>query len=237
MNHPAAINSSTNLPPKLLWLLVEKDWHFMRWPIALYLWAGCMALVMLAAQSEAAFYAGAILLITILMSISIHLPMLTVITERTEKTLAFIMSLPITAKDYTIAKVISNASIFFVPWLLILLATLLVLAKVPTLPDGLIPFALIIFMQIWVNAMFILSAALITESQSWAIVTIVATNLIFQGVMYGASHAAGIAAHMKGAVVVWSADALLILLAQSLAIVLSMLLTFWAQSRKTDFVV
>ena len=63
-----------------------------------------VALLLVSNGGEGSFYAGCILLFTVLISLGIHLAMLTVVEERTQQTLPFVMSLPISPRDYTVAK-------------------------------------------------------------------------------------------------------------------------------------
>ena len=75
--------------------LILKDWYFNRGVILFYLVAGVGALALVGfAVNSGMFYMGSILLITALIGLGIHLTMATVVNERKEKTLPFIMSLP-----------------------------------------------------------------------------------------------------------------------------------------------
>lgn len=216
--------------------LVFKDWYFMRWAIASYLALGGVALFLVSNGGEGSFYAGCILLFTVLISLGIHLAMLTVVEERTQQTLPFVMSLPISARDYTMAKVLANLLIFLVPWATMLIGALGVIAGRAAIEDGLIPYTVIILTWILVGYILILAVALVSESQVWAIAAMVVSNLAFQAVLYGVSHVPSIAATMKGDVAVWSPAAVGLLLAELAAVALLLGLTFFLQSRKTDFI-
>src|SRR6476469_7388795 len=123
--------------------LILKDWDLLRGTLLLYLAAGAVALVLVAKGSEATFYAGSILIITILFALGIHVAMVTVVVERTEHTLPFVMTLPLSLKEYTTAKIVANLLIFLIPWTAITLGTFAVLAGRPGYPAGLIPFSLL----------------------------------------------------------------------------------------------
>jgi ABC-2 type transport system permease protein len=216
--------------------LVLKDWHFMRWAIAAYLALGGVALFLVSNGGEGSFYAGSVLLFSILISLGIHLVMATVVEERAQHTLPFVMSLPISPRDYTFAKLLANLLIFLIPWTALVLGTLGVIAGRGAIQDGLIPFATILLTWILVGYCLVLAVALVSESQAWAIAAIVVTNLAFQGVLYGVSHMPSIAATMKSEVAVWSQAAVGLIAAELAAAVLLIALTFFLQSRKTDFV-
>jgi ABC-2 type transport system permease protein len=149
--------------------LVLKDWHFQRSAIAGYLAAGGVALFLTGIGSEGSFYAGTVLLITILITLGIHLAMATVVTERTEQTLPFIMSLPISPREYTTAKILANVVIFMIPWLTLVIGTIAVIAGRSAVPDGLIPFSTVILTEIFAAYMIVLSVAIVSESTAWTI--------------------------------------------------------------------
>jgi ABC-2 type transport system permease protein len=215
--------------------LILKDWELMRGTILLYLAAGAVALGLVAAGSEGTFYAGSILTITVLIALGIHLAMATVVVERTEQTLAFVMTLPISLKEYTAAKILANLLIFLIPWTAITLGTFAVLAGRAGFPAGLIPFSLLVLMEIFASYCLILAVALVSESQGWTIGATVFGELALQGVLYYVSHEPTINATMKGNRIVWSPPALHLLLGEVATILLLLGLTFWFQSRKTDF--
>jgi ABC-2 type transport system permease protein len=215
--------------------LILKDWHLLRGTLLLYLAAGAVALGLVAKGSEATFYAGSILVITVLIALGIHLAMATVVVERTEQTLPFVMTLPISLNDYTAAKILANLLVFLIPWTAITLGTFAVLAGRTGYPAGLIPFSLLVLMEIFASYCLILAVALISESQGWTIGATVFGELALQGVMYYVSHEPTIAATMKGNRIVWSPPALHLLLGEVATILLLLGLTFWFQSRKTDF--
>jgi ABC-2 type transport system permease protein len=215
--------------------LVLKDWYFLRPAIITYLLAGVGAIMLLRAGSEGLFYAGSILLITILITVGIHLIFATVVAERAEHTLPFVMSLPISAAEYTTAKIVANLLIFLVPWVTLILGTLTIIGLTPDIPDGLIPFVVLLFTQILVGYCLLLAVALVSESTGWTIVALVVGNLSFQFFMYAVSHIEGIASSMKGALAVWNQPALLLLAGQVGAVGLMLVLTFYLQGRKTDF--
>ncbi|MEP7325007.1 MAG: ABC-2 transporter permease [Gemmatimonadota bacterium] len=214
--------------------LVLKDWYFQRGVLLSYTLAGIASLWLLSLGSEGAFYAGSVLLVTIVISLGIHLIMVTVINERKEQTLPFVMSLPISYREYTAAKVVANLVIFLVPWTVITAGSCAVVV-VTGIPDGLIPFVILVFTQLFAGYILTLAAAVITESVGWTIGAMVFGNLFIQYFMYAVSHNQAIAAGMKGTSVAWSWPAVSIMGAEVGVIVLLLALTFYMQARKKDF--
>ncbi len=215
--------------------LIHKDWYLNRLAISAYVAAGLLAVAAIGAGTQASFYAGSILLITALITTGIHLAMVTVVEERREHTLPFVMSLPISTTEYTTAKILANMVIFSLAWGVLFVGTLGVIAARAALPDGLIPFATVILVYLFASYCLTLTVALISESLGWTIGAMVLGNLLLQGVMYGVSNAPGIASGMKSEAIVWRQPIAGVLGVEIAAILLMLALTFYLQSRKTDF--
>ena len=213
--------------------LILKDWYFLRYPILGYLVGGALSLALVRFGGKGASFAGSILLLTILISVGIHLAMLTVVNERKEQTLSFVMSLPISAQEYTIAKILANVLIFLVPFGTLLVGALTLL----WIDDagGMIPFTTIILTEIFASYCLVLGVALVSESQNWTIGAIVVGNLSLNGILYHASHVPSIAVAMKGHAVVWNRAPVTLLIVEIAAIGLLLGLTLFFQGRKTDF--
>ncbi len=73
-----------------------------------------------------------------LIVLNIFLVMQGVAQERKEKTMLFILSLPVSAMDYTMAKVMATGIAFGVPWLVLTAATAITIVVSP-IPDGVLP--------------------------------------------------------------------------------------------------
>jgi len=214
--------------------LIYKDWYFNRFAITAYVAAGLLSLVALALGGEAGFYAGSILLITVLVAVGAHMAMIAV-TERRDQTLAFVMTLPISTLEYTTAKIVGNLMIFFAAWTTLLVGTVAVIAGRQALPDGLIPFAIVVLFQLFAGYCLMLSVALVSESQGWTIGALVLGNLLLNGVIFAVSNAPGVGANMKSDSIVWSQPIVGVLWAEVAAILFLLGLTFYLQTRKTDF--
>jgi ABC-2 type transport system permease protein len=215
--------------------LVAKDWSFQRLWIAVASVVGLAALAMLLSPSGGLFYVGAVLLVTVVVTIGIYLAFLTVIHERTQGMLPFVMSLPIGVREYTMAKLVANLVMFLIPWAVIGTgATAVVLAR-DAVPDGLLPYAVILLLHLIAGYVLTLGAALISESEGWTIAVAGAVNLAFQGFMYWTSHLPDVAATISGPVPVWTTSIRWLIVAELLAVAVILWITWVWQSRKTDF--
>lgn len=222
---------NTALVKKLIW----KDWELHCTIIMMYVLFSLLCLALVAYPSEAAFGVGSILLITVIISLGIHMVMSNVMGERNGQTLPFIMSLPIGVKEYTASKLIGSLLIFAVPWLVGVMAACALILTRQTLPDGLLPYTVVMLTALLVNACLLLGVSLVTESLGGTIVAIVIGNLGFQAFLFWVSKLPEITRSIRADQVIWNRTALSLLVAEGLAIALILGLTFWFQARKKDF--
>jgi ABC-2 type transport system permease protein len=215
-------------------LLILKDWYLHRWAIFSSLAAGAISLGIVATGGKAAFFIGLILLVTTIIAVGSMLVTSTIVEERKQQTLAFVMSLPISYREYTAAKVLGNLFIFLVPWLTLVFGSIALLVFSPK-AQGLIPFVVIMSMEMLVSTCLVLAVAVISESQGWTIGAIMVGNLALNVVGYFVAHVPGIAKGMEGPAVQWSPAASFLLLGEIAAMALLLGLTFFLQSRKKDF--
>ncbi|HZI58822.1 MAG TPA: ABC-2 transporter permease [Verrucomicrobiae bacterium] len=215
--------------------LMLKDWYLQRWTIAASLAAGAVTLAIILSGNKAAFYIGLLLLITVVISVGAHLAISTMVLERKEQTLSFVMSLPISYREYTAAKILVNLVLFLIPWLALVLGSFAIILLAPGLPHGLLPYVAIMATEILVSTSFIVSVALISESQGWTVAAIIAGNLALNVVGYFVAHIGSIARTMGEATVQWSPAGIFVLVAEFAAIALLLGFTFFLQSRKKDF--
>ena len=103
--------------------LILKDWYLQRWAILASLAGVVATLGIVASGGKLKFLLGLILLIMVIISIGAHMAVSTVVNQRKEQTLSFEMSLPISYREYTAAKIWGNLIIFLVPWLTMLLGS------------------------------------------------------------------------------------------------------------------
>jgi ABC-type Na+ efflux pump permease subunit len=216
-------------------ILMFKDWYLQRWSVAASLLGGVVALGIVCTGGNAAFFMGLLLLITCLIAVGAQLAVATMVNERKEQTLAFVMSLPISYREYTVAKLLGTLLVFMVPWLVLVLGSLALFAVPHGVPHGLLPFAIIMSTEILVSTCLVVCTALVTESQGWTVAAIMVGNIAINVIGYFVAHVAGIAKGMGGSTVSWSSAASTVLLSEFALIALFLILTFFFQSRKIDF--
>src|SRR5271163_1620437 len=97
--------------------LILKDWYLQRWMMFASLLTGAVTLgaVAAAGSSEISIILGVVVLATILIGMGAVI-MSTIVTERKQQTLPFVMSLPISYLEYTTSKTLGSLLIFLVLW-------------------------------------------------------------------------------------------------------------------------
>jgi len=214
--------------------LILKDWYLQRWAILASL-AGIVAtLGIIATGGKVAFLIGLVVLIMVIISIGAQMAVATIVTERKEQTLPFVMSLPISYREYTACKIWGNLLIFLVPWLIMVVGSCGLLLLSPS-SRGLLPYAVIMSTEILLSTCLILAVALITESLGWTVAAIMIGNLAVNGIGYVVAHIAGIAKGMWGSTIQWSGAASALLLGEFATIALLLGVTSFVQSKKKNF--
>jgi hypothetical protein len=94
--------------------LVFKDWYLCRLTFSLVVAAGAVCVGLLYLGRSGASFVGLIGALTAAILLSILTPIQTIVNERKQQSLAFVMSLPISPAQYTMAKVLGNFSVFLV---------------------------------------------------------------------------------------------------------------------------
>lgn len=224
--------SQLNMP--LIKLLVAKDWRLFERQLAIYVVGGIVALCLLGMATNWSFYLGSLLLILVLICASCFSISTSILVERKEQTLGFVMSLPVTPLDYYLAKLIGNLVTFLVPFLVMLAGTMLVIFYTQ-LPNGLVPFALLIFGHVLLAYAVSLSVAMAVESEGWNTFAMIGSMLLINPFIMLMGQLPVIRQNVETGNIVFGPIVSSILLVQLLASVAVLVATGWAHCRKKSF--
>lgn len=225
-NHPAL-----NMP--VIKQLIYKDWYLNRKLLAVYIGGGILSLSILS-LGQWQFFMGSIMFITMLVALGNHQLSVTMINERKEQTLAFVMSLPVSPADYAMAKFLSNMVLFFVPWLFLVTITTLVILLTP-LPDGLLAFTLLVCVLIAVNHCICWTVTMCTETEGSFLIVMIGLNCMLNPALYFLASSPEIGGFSQGNTFVWTGTATLILICEITTIFLLLFGTLYFRSRKKVF--
>lgn len=214
--------------------LIRKDLYLMRGAMIGAIVTGSFALVLMPI-SRMLSYVAAVILICVLIVLNIFLVMYGVAQERKEKTLLFILSLPVSAMDYTLAKVMATGIAFGVPWLFLTVATAITIVVSP-IPDGVLPYWITLLGYLLAYYCALLGIALVKESAGWHAAAITIGNISVNFMVPVLLSRPSVAAHGAGPVAVWSADLIVILVVELLAGLAVLGYGIYAHARRPDFV-
>lgn len=217
--------------------LIWKDWYLNRAWILFSLIGGMatLGLVAVSRGSQIAVILGIIIMATILIGMG-AMVMMSAMTERKQQTLPFIMSLPISYLEYTTAKVVGSLLIFLVLWTAMLADMLATILLAPGFPHGLVPFVVIMSVEILMSTCLVTVVAVTTESQGWTVGAAQVGALSLNGIGWWIVRFPGIGGTMTSATLRWSTTATAFLTGELAVIALMIAITFFVQARKKDFV-
>ena len=225
------MNNTINI--NMIKKLILKDWYINQKIIAMYM-AGSILALSVISLGEAQFYMASVLLICMLIGLGNHQIAITIINERKEQTLPFIMSLPISPLDYAIAKLVANMTLFIIPWILIVAGLLAVLITTE-LPNGLIPYSIIFCTFFLLNYVITWAVGMAFESEGVIIFVMVFLNCLTSPFMYVLSKTPAVMDNIQGKEALWNTTSTGILLTEIILSILIMLIALFLQTRKKTF--
>ncbi len=237
MSDIASASARPPMPPVqwgIVRSLILKDLQLSEKALAAYALAGILALGLIGLAKPWAFYIGSLLLLILLVAVACMSISNALLTERKEQTLAFVMSLPVSPLEFTLAKLGGNALTFLVPFLILLGGTVGVTLRTPV-PDGFIVFATLVYGHVLVGFSVSLAVAMSVRSEGWNIFVMIASQVLINPFLMALGQIPSIRDVGRGEAIVWSAEALLILGAQLLVSVLAIAFTAWWHGRKAAF--
>lgn len=179
---------------------------------------------------------GFLLLMSPAATCGLVLLMTTVVFEKEKSTQAFIMSLPVTPKHYTIAKLVINLSVFGTFWLAICGVSYYFAFGRGLLPAGTIPFVVMVFLGAFVAYTGILSVSMWRQSLGITVLSIALFEMGTSGYLWAIVFLDPVANFMRGPEAVWNSTAVGIVTAQVLVAISMIAATLFFQGRKRDVI-
>jgi ABC-2 type transport system permease protein len=217
--------------------LIWKDWYLNRMGILVSLIGGVVTLALVAAMhgSQIALMLGVIVVVSILIGMG-AIVMISAANERRQQTLPFVMSLPISFWDYTTAKIVGGMLIFLVLLVALVADIIATILLTRGIPHGVIPFVMIMAVEILMSTCLITAVSVTTESHGWTVGAAQVGALSLNGIGWSIVRLPEIGGAMRSATVRWSGTATALLTAELAAIALMIAITFFIQARKKDFI-
>lgn len=223
----------------ILGRLIAKDLYLYRWMIALALIAGAASLALSRISSgdgvSTGMNLGMLLFITTIITFGIFVAMVGILKERQDKSQLFVLSLPLSAAQYSLSKVCSALIAFLLPWVVLTAGVVLATAGSGG-PAGGIPFFIVMMTFFLVTFCVLMSIVVITMSEVWAIAGILITNVSVTLFFFSVGRLPGIIGRAGESVAVWNPAILTMLGVEIAVIVLSVSLAIYLPSRRKDFI-
>ncbi len=216
--------------------LILKDWRLNRPLISVCIGVGLIALVVAQYTEGAARLLGTVWFFVSLCILGSMLPASAILNERKKQTLAFVMSLPVSPVQYAIAKALSTAAMFLVPWLALLISAVVLIETSHVMPHGIIPMLFILAMLPLIVFCLISATVLVGESEGWLIAVSVVCNSSYWFVWYLLARTPSLTANWRAPAVVWNPAAFMVLSGEIGLIVFIVVVAFFFQSRKRNFI-
>lgn len=215
--------------------LITKELYLYRWLIGGVVAAGFIGLLV-APTSEAGFNIGFLLWMTAIIAMGVMLAIFGVSQERKERSMLFVMSLPLSPRDYVRAKLLGLLLCFLLPWGLLSVGALALILLVPGIPDGLLVYAVLLCLYLLLNFAMVLSGMLHVTSEAGMGGLIIVTNMTVSLFMMSIGRLPGIGVHMFGPAPVWSPAFWQVLAAEVGATLIVLVLPLLFAARRRDIV-
>lgn len=224
----------TSLDIQMIKILVVKEWQIYQKQLAAYVVGLLLGLTLVGLGKAWSFYVGALLLLTLLICMGNFAIGSSLLNERKEHTLPFVMSLPVTPMTFYWSKLLANVLIYLAPFALVVVSTMFLVLFTP-LPDGILVWSLLIYGYLATAFFVSLCAALVLETEGWNVFVMIALSTLVSPFIMGVGMIDVIGKNIETNHIVWSLPAIGILIAEFAVIILAIVMTSWVYRRKTSF--
>jgi len=214
--------------------LIAKDFYLNRWLIIGSTVAGLVSLL-IAAEGKVRFNIGMLSWLTTLVAFGVVLVMLSIGNERKERTLQFILSLPLSHGDYVRIKVVGLLLCFLGPWAILSAGAVTLIAVMPNLADGLLPFAVLLCGFFLANYSVVLCGALHTATEGLITILIIVTNMNVTLFIFMVGALPSLNDHLHDPAPAWNSTFWTVLGAELATLVITLSLPYFVAARRRDF--
>jgi ABC-type transport system involved in multi-copper enzyme maturation permease subunit len=216
--------------------LIAREFHTHRWMMGGSILAGMAGLAVIARGGTMNFNVGFLIWLTTIVAFGVVVAMFGIASERKERVMNWVLSLPVAHGDYVRIKVLALLLCFIVVWLVLSAAAIGLVVAAPNLPDGLLPFAVLLCAFMVANYSFVVCSALHVHSEGPMTLVIIVHNIAITLFLFAVATIDDIQRHVQGPVAVWN-SAFWTVLGIELAFILLMLsLPFLVAARRRDFI-
>jgi hypothetical protein len=216
--------------------LIARELHMHRWLIGGSIAAGLVGLGIVARGGAVNFNVGFLIWLTTIVAFGVVVAMFGIATERKERVMNWVLSLPVAHGDYVRIKVSALLLCFAVVWLTLSIAAIGVVVALPDLHDGLLPFAVLLCVFMLGNYSFVVCSAVHLRSEGLMTLVIVVHNIAITLFMFAVAAIDGISTHMQGPTAVWNSAFWTVLVVELAIFLVLLVLPFLVAARRRDFI-
>jgi ABC-2 type transport system permease protein len=216
--------------------LIAREFYVHRWMIVGCILAGLAGLACVARGGHMNFNVGFLIWLTTIVAFGVIVAMFGIATERKERVMNWVLSLPVAHGNYVRTKVLALMLCFGVVWFALSAAAIGLILVQADLPDGLLPFAVLLCVFMLGNYAFVVSSALHLRTEGQMTFVVVVHNIAITLFMFLVASIDEIQRHTQGPVAVWNSAFWTVLLIEIAVFLILLALPFLIAARRRDFV-
>ena len=214
--------------------LVAKELYVNRWMLIGGSIAAALSTVA-ATFGQMAFNLAALTWLTTIIALGVMLAIYGVQNERKENSLQFVLSLPLSVREYVSAKIAGLALSFLGPWLVATLSAVALILLDTDVPDGLLTYVLALCGFLLVNFSLVVCGAMHFRSESAMVAVIIVTNMLVSVYMFTIGTAEGLRQHMGAPAPVWNSTFFTVVSVEFVLFLVAITLPMATAARRRDF--
>jgi hypothetical protein len=215
-------------------ILFLKDLFLSRRHLFTYFMAGLASSALVCVPEPSVSFVGFLLVVTVAIASGIHFIGTLLLSETTDQTRLFVMSMPISLLDYSIGKIAVMLTTYLIPWAAMF--GCMVVATFVAGKHGNIIVLPAIFFFLLCGFTLQLVTAVVSESVGWTISVMVACNVCLNVFLMKLFNHPQVSEIVKGDMISWPNFVVQILLVEGMIVASALILAFLFQIRKRDLV-
>jgi hypothetical protein len=217
-------------------ILFLKDLYLSRRPLFWYFAAALLCSAMNVIPNPTLSFVGFVMILTVAIGSGMHLVGELLLSEGSEQTRTFILSLPVSLLDYSVAKIAVVLTTFLIPWLTMFACSVILTSVLPWGKAGAVPVLVVVFLELLAAYTVQLVTAVISESVGWTIGVMVACNVFLTLFLMVLFQNPEVSESMKSSVPIPSPLLLKVIGVEVAIIIVALAMAFFMQLRKRDLV-
>ncbi len=217
-------------------ILFMKDLYLCRRSLFGYFAAGIVCSAVSVVPHETLAFVGFVLILTVAIASGMHLLGELLLSEGVDQTRIFILSLPVSLLDYSVAKIAVVLTTFLIPWFTMLASLIILTAIIPPGKAGAVPVLVVVFLELLAAFTLQLVTAIVSESVGCTIGVMVACNVFLNLFLMSLFRATEVSEQMKSNVPTLGPLLSQVMLTEVAVILVALAAAVALQTRKRDLV-